>query len=180
MQKVPQQTYRYILALDPSGSFYEGKGTTGYCLFDVQLNKFITCGSLFAKHHTSMEQYWDTVVNLIITVYNQYPNMYLVCEDYLLYATKLQDQINSRMETPKLIGVIQHLCWKLQIPYYMQTAAEVKKRWSDHILEHKGYIHYVRKRYEPTSGDLSTYTHHSLDAIRHAIHFATFKIKKYL
>ena len=165
-----------ILALDPSGSFYEGKGTTGYCVYDTRKKTFITCGSIFAKHFRTMEEYWDAVIQLIITTKNQYPDMMLVCEDYLLYATKLQDQINSRMETPKLIGVIQHHCWRYQIPYYMQTAAEVKNRWTDKILVYKGYIKPYRRGYLPTSGDTTTYTHHSLDAIRHAIHYATFKL----
>lgn len=177
MRQTVAQPYNYILALDPSGSFYEGKGTTGYCLFDVQKNEFIICGSIFAKNYNCMEEYWDAIVKLIIDTCRTYDKTYLVCEDYLLYSTKLQDQINSRMETPKLIGVIQHMCWKLQIPYYMQTAAEVKKRWADHILEHKGYIRMFRNRYIPTSGDMTTYTHHTLDAIRHAAHFITFKLK---
>ena len=170
--------YDYILALDPSGSFYEGKGTTGYCLYDIKNNKFVTCGSIFAKHYVNMESYWYAILNFIINTCANTPNVYVVCEDYLLYANKLQDQINSRMETPKLIGVLQYECWKNNIPYYMQTAAEVKKRWADHILEHKGYIKAYKRGYTPTSGYNPTYTHHALDAIRHAIHFATFNLKK--
>ena len=170
--------YENILALDPSGSFYEGKGTTGYCLYNIKRNEFITCGSIFAKHYSSMEEYWNAIINFVITTCLDTPNTFVVCEDYLLYANKLQDQINSRMETPKFIGVLQYVCWYNKIPYYMQTAAEVKRRWDNHILEHKGYIKPYRRSYIPTSGNNPTYTHHTLDAIRHAIHFATFNIKK--
>ena len=36
--------YNYVLALDPSGNFHEGKGTTGYCLLDANENKIIEYG----------------------------------------------------------------------------------------------------------------------------------------
>ena len=168
--------HKYILALDPSGSFYEGKGTTGWCMFDTRENKFIACGSLFAKDYDCAENYWQSVIDIIdywvrITKHHTL----VVCEDYLLYASKLSDQINSRMETCKLIGAIQLHCYKKNIKYYMQTAAEVKTRWSNKILEHKGYIKPYRRSYLPTSGSNETYTHHTLDAIRHAIHYHTFR-----
>lgn len=148
-------------------------------MLDASSMKFITCGSIFAKHYVSAEEYWDEILKLICEVSDNYPGQVIVvCEDYLLYATKLKDQINSRMETPKLIGVIQHYCYIKHIPYYMQTAAEVKKRWTDEILMFKKYIKPYRKGYRPTTGITDTYTHHSLDAIRHAVHYATFKNKR--
>ena len=174
--KTSNNSYRYLLALDPSGSFYEGKGTTGWCVFDTKKNTFVTCGSIFAKNYNCAEEYWNSVIELIVYWHRKYGNdMMLVCEDYLLYANKLQDQINSRMETCKLIGAIQLQCYKRNIYYYMQTAAEVKTRWANNILEHKGYIRPYRRGYIPTSGNTDGYTHHTLDAIRHAIHYATFK-----
>ena len=178
--KASKNSVRFILALDPSGSFNEGKGTTGYCIFDTMTHMFLACGSIYAKDFNNMEEYWDRVLTLIDAKWHYLKrDMVVVCEDYLLYATKLQDQINSRMETPKLIGCIQHFCYKNNIPYRMQTASEVKKRWANHILAHKGYIKIINARgqLKPTSGDCTTYSHHSLDAIRHAIHYATFKNK---
>lgn len=169
--------YNVILALDPSGSFYEGKGTTGYCIYDTRTHKFINCGSLFAKNYQCAEAYWNAVLRLIQHTKSIYPKTIVVCEDYLLYANKLKDQINSRMETSKLIGCIQHTCFIKNIPYYMQTASEVKKRWSNEILEYKQFIVKKGRGYIPTSGDITTYTHHTLDAIRHAIHYAYFRNK---
>ncbi len=171
--------HRYVLALDPSGSFYEGKGTTGYVLYDTKKQLFIVCGSLFAKNYRSAEAYWDAVIDLLRFYKTRYgKQLMLVCEDYLLYASKLEDQINSRMETCKLIGAIQLYCHQHGLVYYMQTASEVKKRWANKILLYKGYIMPYRRGYKPTSGNCDTYTHHTLDAIRHAIHYATFKNKR--
>lgn len=176
-KKIPY--YRYLLAFDPSGSFYEGKGTTGYCVLDTKTNKFIVCGSLFAKDYRCAEEYWNAVIEVIRYYRNRYnKQLMLVCEDYLLYASKLQDQINSRMETCKLIGAIQLFCYKRNIPYYMQTASEVKKRWANSILIYKHYIKAHRNSFVPTSGSIETYTHHTLDAIRHAVHYATFKNRR--
>jgi hypothetical protein len=145
-------------------------------MFNVKENKFIACGSLFAKDYETAEAYWQSVIDIIdYWVRLTKHNTIIVCEDYLLYASKLSDQINSRMETCKLIGAIQLHCYKKHIIYHMQPAAEVKKRWANNILEYKGYIKTYRKGYRPTSGDTETYTHHTLDAIRHAIHYHMFK-----
>ena len=34
--------YKYIIAIDPSGNFEEGKGTTGCCLFSAEQKQIIT------------------------------------------------------------------------------------------------------------------------------------------
>jgi hypothetical protein len=80
------------------------------------------------------------------------------------------------METCKLIGVLQHHCWLNQIPYKMQTAGTVKSRWSNEILEHKRYIFKAARGYKTPTG--ITINRHCQDAIRHAVHFATFKNEK--
>ena len=33
--------YKYVLAFDPSGSFYEGKGTTGWCIMDTKTKEVL-------------------------------------------------------------------------------------------------------------------------------------------
>lgn len=171
---------KIILALDPSGSFYEGKGTTGWCLFDTNQNKILTTGDICATKYPAMEQYWHQHCLLIEDMHKAYgSNLFVVMEDYLLYGDKVHSQINSRMETPKLIGLLQYFCWKEYIPYYMQTASEVKNRWTDAILEHKGYIKLEKRRYVVnTTGEPQLIHRHCRDAIRHAVHFSTFKIKE--
>lgn len=168
--------YKTILALDPSGSFYEGKGTTGWCLFNCNNNQITTVGSLRAKDYTDMCAYWQAHLDLIEQYYH--PGTIIVCEDYLLYAHKAAEQTNSRMETPKVIGCIQLFCWQKNIPYYMQTAGEVKPRWTNEILHYKGFLKQQGRRYVPVAQQLQDSTHHSLDAIRHAVHYATFRNKE--
>lgn len=170
--------YKFILALDPSGNFTEGKGTTGWCIFNTSDDKVIKAGSISAKDFTTKEGYWNEHLSLITKTKKNYnKNLIIVMEDYFLYASKAQDQINSRMETPKLIGIIQLHCYAQGIPVFMQKASEVKNRWTNNILHHKEYINEHKRGYViPNSKE--QIDRHCLDSIRHAVHYATFKNKE--
>lgn len=167
--------YKFIIALDPSGSFNEGKGTTGYSVFNSADKTFIKLGKIQASGYECKEAYWDAHLKLLEKLLlfntqmkkNRCKHSILVIEDYLLYANKAESQINSRMETSKLIGIIQHWCYKNKIPYVMQTASQVKSRWTDNILHYKGYLKKKGNRYEVCE--------HTRDSMRHAIHYATFR-----
>lgn len=164
------KNYKHILALDPSGNWQEGKGTTGICLLTVS-TKHKRVHTISAKDYDSPEAYWDAHIKYIASVVRNHKNIILVIEDYLLYASKASNQINSRMETPKLIGIIQHYCHNNHIPYYMEPAAAVKTRWTNAILEHK---HYITRKKNAWYIEDTRLCKHEMDAIRHAIHFMTF------
>lgn len=172
-------SYKYILALDPSGNYHEGKGTTGWCIFSVADKRISKANSISAKKHECMETYWDAHLALLKEHVDKYgkDNIIIIIEDYLLYASKAADQINSKMETPKLIGLLQWWCYKNGVAYHMQPASLVKKRWSNDILHYKGYIKKEGKTYviPHIKNDI---TRHSLDAVRHAVHYFTFHIQK--
>jgi Holliday junction resolvasome RuvABC endonuclease subunit len=166
-----------VLALDPSGNFHEGKGTTGICVFNANKMEICVIACLKAADYKSMELYWNGVVNFVDIMLRRYRGeLCLVIEDYFLYANKAASQINSRMETSKLIGVLQYYCFKYKLLYIMQTANEVKTRWTDAILHHKRYIQKDGKRWV-LPGTSTQINDHCMDAIRHAVHFATFKNK---
>jgi len=170
--------YKWIIALDPSGSYREGKGTTGYSVFHAAENKFIDKGVIQANGFSCAEAYWDKHLELLNKIIfsargkrlGKPDKTIIVIEDYLLYANKAQEQINSRFETSKLIGIIQHWCYKHNIPYWMQNAGLVKSRWTDEILAYKGYLKKKGQRWEVCE--------HTRDSMRHAVHFATFENQK--
>ena len=168
--------YKYILALDPSGSFHEGNGTTGWCLLDADTSTILDYGNIDAEHFKDMEAYWDEHLKLIFDMRTD--DTIVVIEDYILYAEKMDSQINSRMETPKLIGIIQHYCWLNGIPYFMQLASEVKNRWNNEILEHKQIIYTRNNRRYVDANCKKPINRHCIDSIRHAIHYNTFRNKK--
>jgi hypothetical protein len=133
--------YEFLLAIDPSGSYYEGKGTTGWCIFNCTDKRITKADNIEAVKFTAMADYWDAHIQLIEKYRDRYKERFcVIIEDFLLYAHKADSQINSHMETSKLIGVLQHYCWVHEIPYHMQSASEVKTRWADPILEYNKYI----------------------------------------
>jgi len=166
-----------ILAIDPSGSFEEGKGTTGWCLFNSITKQVVDIGEICAYRFTRSELYWAAHTDLIDRYHKQYgEDLTIVCEDYILYANKASSQINSRMETPKLIAILQNYAFMKQINFRLQLAALVAKRWSDEILEHKGYIlKYGKRSYVLNHIDYKhNLSQHERDSIRHAVHYSYF------
>lgn len=159
-----------ILAIDPSGNFNEGKGTTGWALLSSD-KTIISCGQKLAEHYDNKFDYWNSVLDLI----RNFKIDYVVIEDFLLYEESSKTQIYSRFETPKLIGLLESLCNEMHIPYILQRAVDVKKRWSDEILVNKNYVQKVNNRY--FAGGVMV-SEHIRDAIRHGIHFITFKLKE--
>lgn len=164
---------RYILAFDPSGNFNEGKGITGWVLLDTQTNKICKFGYVSASMCKNQFDYWDRHITLIDSCAGYNPD--IVVEDYLLYGNRAENQINSRLETPQLIGVIKYECYKRNIRVHIQTAQLVKTRWSDDILVRKGYLRKQGRSYY--IGNVLV-ADHIKDALRHAVHHKTFRKEK--
>lgn len=169
-----------LLAIDPSGNFNEGKGITGWVAFDERTGKIFRYGSLDAGTCLSMEEHWQRHLDLIDQYIKYNPNnLKVIIEDYMLYANKAMTQVNSRFETPKLIGVIQHHCHKRGVELHFQTSVTVQRRWKGFLLEKKGYLTIQKhikngKEYEWTYiGDYKV-NDHIVDALRHAVHFYFF------
>lgn len=165
--------YDLILAFDPSGNFEEGKGTTGVCIFACKNNCINKLKDIHASTFESKEAYWQAHIDLIDQIVNTMPNTIVVIEDFTLDPRRALQQSHSKMETPKLIGILQLHCQQHNIPYKMQRAVEVKNRWADHILEFKKYIVKKNRMYYLPNG-IKPISRHCKDAIRHAVHFATF------
>ena len=165
--------YNYILAIDPSGNFEEGKGTTGCCIFNCKNNCIAQLADICASNFDSKEAYWQAHTAYIQYVLKTLPNTVVIIEDFTLDPRRAMQQSHSKMETPKLIGILQLYCKQNNIPYKMQRAVEVKNRWADHILEFKKYIIKKNRMYY-TPSTSKPISRHCKDAIRHAVHYATF------
>ena len=145
--------YKYIFALDPSGNWNEGKGTTGWVLMDCK-ERLLERGYITAKQY-------ECPGELIV-----------VMEDYVLYRERSREQTNSRMETCRLLGLLQWYCWKLKQPYTIQMASAVKHRWSDELLIREHIVYKNNKDIVHTESNLSLGLIHTRDAFRHALHYA--------
>lgn len=171
--------YEYILAFDPSGNFSEGKGTTGWVLMNAK-EKLLDRGEIFAKDYKCPEEYWDAHIDLIRKYNKRYgTQLIVVIEEYVLYRDRSLSQTNSKMETSRLIGVIQHFCWRIKQDYTMQLASAVKHRWSDELLLREQILYKHRGKMIHTDSNIPINVTHTRDAFRHAIHFAVCRNKKY-
>jgi len=157
-----------IMGIDPSGNFEEGKGTTGVCLLERGTTTIYQAFQISAKDWGNTMQYWDIHLAMI----EQHAPYAVSMEDYLLYADKSEAQINSKFETIQLIGVIKYHCYINEVRLAIRNAGLVKRRWSNDILEHKGYIVRLGKRgWATTTQPKIRLNGHKLDAIRHAVHY---------
>lgn len=165
-----------LIALDPSGNFKEGKGTTGICIMEDGVPKELL--AISAKNFEFADMYW--------AMHGEYIRMVkpdvVVMEGYKLYNHKGKDakmQANSELETPQLIGYLKMVCYEESIPLTIQFASDVKTRWSEDVLVKLGILE-EKKTGRGTSyywnGKL-TVTHHR-DALKHALHWDRYKKEK--
>lgn len=164
--------YKYIIALDPSGNFEEGKGTTGMCLFSCEKKEIIFTDTIKASNYKTKEDYWHAHIHMLKKFTMLYKNVIIVMEDFTLNPKRALQQSHSKMETSKLIGVIQLTCAEQKWALKMQLPVEAKSRWPDSILEHKHLIKRIQKGHTLLNGQ--HITRHEKDAIRHAVHFNSF------
>ena len=139
---------RRILAIDPSGNWEEGKGVTGAVLMQVNDDMtydVIEVGEIRAGAFNNKLDYWSDHLKLLKPKYADH----VIMEDYRLYnhpGMSAATQSGSLMETPRLLGLLEHTCHILKIPYTMQMASQ-QKPWSDSILVELGLLERVGKRY---------------------------------
>lgn len=169
--------FKYILAIDPSGAFDEGQGKTGWVVLDTKTLETIAIGYLDAGKYLCAQEYWHAHLGLIDKNHKLYgKDLIVVIEEYTLYAEKASSQINSKMETCRLIGILQHHCWVLKQPFSMQSANLVVNRWNDTVLQYKRIIKEVKRRsFVLYSKPEIWLNDHMKDAIRHGVHYATFR-----
>ena len=154
-----------VLTLDPSGNFDEGKGHTGWAIFEnKELRDF---GAVNADDYKTIELYF----NAVFTLFADEDINLIICEGYRLYAgARGKAQINSSLETPQLIGYLRMKAWEGDIPFILQPPSD-KAPVNDErlvkagVFEKRGTKHYCLDR--PTNL-------HMRDAIRHGVYYYRF------
>jgi hypothetical protein len=165
--------HKYVLGMDPSGNFEEGYGTTGWCVQDCDTLEIVECGDISARDFKSRTEYHQAHIRLIQQMRLKYkPLKVLSIEDYVLYPNRSREQSLSKMETPRLLGVLEYWCMTAHMEYFTRNAVTAKKRWTDEIL--------VRKHILESKGDKlfaagRITNDHIRDSIRHATHFSVFE-----
>lgn len=160
-----------ILALDISGnhaSQKEGSGTTGVA---SRLRGKIVLAEIAAEMYDCQELYWAAITDLASA-----PTWdHVVIEGYKLYnhaGQSARTQTNSTLQTSQLLGALRLELWKVNKPYTIQYASDVKSRWADEILIRKGFLQEGNKFKGARTNN------HRRDALRHLVHFITYKEAK--
>ena len=175
------QGVKYVIGVDPSGNFTEGKGTTGIAVYDIENDKIDFITDVFAGDFNSREEYfaenWKTLYELF-GEYTYLGKTVISIEDYVLYAGDRQRaQTNSHMETPMLLGYLLQMFWNKGITYTIRTASQAKPRWTEDVLVAKGYIYQKGNKYTHPKWVGGLKTHHR-DAMKHALQCGKFEVNK--
>lgn len=138
-------------------------------------DKVVEFGEILAKDYPTREEYWFTIGQKIVEIFDWYPKTELVMEDFRLYGHKALQQTNSQLETPRLIGYLEMNCFKYDIYINFQMASRVKNRWNEDILVRKGYLtekpHGKTVRYMLNDTIIND---HIRDALKHGLHYYHF------
>ncbi len=162
-----------LIAFDPSGNWgKEGMGTTGIA---IMLNGEVwKLDTIKAGDYKSEVEYWAAHEDYIM---RELPD-HIVFEGYRLYNHKgmsAKTQANSELPTSQLIGFIKMVCFRMDIPYTIQYAADVKTRWQESILVHLNILQQKGSRYYWQGQPTVT---HTRDSLKHAIHWTRYKESK--
>lgn len=160
-----------ILAIDISGNYNYGKGTTGYCIGNGK-GTILEIGEIRAKDYETRMEYHDAVLSLAL---NKKKVDVIVCENFKLYQHKAMAQVHSEMETPRIIGALEYCAWLKKMPLYFQMAVDVKKRFSDEILLENNILE--KQKNALYFKGIKT-NDHMRDAIRHYNYFVRYGLKK--
>lgn len=136
-----------ILCIDPGG-------TTGIAFFEN--NKLDSVAQIPGYIHGTTTIDWESIEQLL----ESYQPNVIVCEEYLVYAHKLEEHTFSKIPTLRIIGFIQYWAWKHNVPLYFQTAQMAKGFCTDAKLKQWGFWQKGMR--------------HSRDAIRHGCYFLCF------
>lgn len=142
---------KYVLALDPGH-------TTGWCLFhEGQLKRWGQAETI-KETPRGIEYNWKALEELFTMVPPD--ALEIVCEEYLIYKHKLSEHTYSKVLTLRIIGTIQYLCWRNNLPLRFHNASRVKSFCNNVKLKQWGFYQKGMR--------------HARDAIRHACYYILF------
>jgi hypothetical protein len=156
---------KFILSIDPSGNFEEGKGHTGlaWCCESWE-HTYAT--SINAKAYDKRLDYWNAVAAYVHKLHRKQLEGHSVHVVMEKYVTRSNGFTTGKVsETAMFIGVLTYLCELYDIPYTMQNPSQAKTRYNDIQLtklfpnmEQRGNRFYLNNK---CTND------HERDALRH-------------
>lgn len=156
--------YKYIMSIDPGGD-----GCSGFCFVDNEFKK-IDLSEIRRNNYNTDEEYWKMHIDRI-RKYNIAckGRLIVVIEDFLFNPKRANQFAGSRMETSKLIGIIQLYCFISKIPIQLVKPLDHLSRFKDDVLCKLGIIVKTSRGFDTTDG--ITLSNHTKDALRIAVFY---------
>lgn len=162
------------IAVDPSGSFTEGKGHTGISTIKDWDWDTLEIKSISAKDFGDRYTYWKTIIGYIIDRAVFVDNSIVVIESYVVRNNGFS--IGKMPETSLFIGA---LIWELErwnVKYVFQSPSQAKTRFKDDLIcryipnfEKRGNYYYLN--------DVKT-NDHIRDSLKHLLYFMKYGERK--
>jgi len=119
------------IAVDPSGSFNEGKGHTGISAVKDWDWNTLQVASVSAKNFTERHLYWQRIIDTICKI-SKINKTTVIIESFVNRQNGFT--LGKMSETPLLIGALVWELEQLGIDYVFQTPGQVKPRFRDELL----------------------------------------------
>lgn len=165
-----------ILAVDPSGSYKYGSGTTGWCAV-TSSGMILLTGNIKAKDYKTKAEY----IKAHDELFNEINPDILVIENFILYQGTASTLYNQELETSELIG---YMCGKAEdrkIKVVRQNAQLIKTAlYKPNILLNVVNQNFNQLVLKKTKIDRQQWifenkriSNHMVDSIRHAFYYIT-------
>lgn len=159
-----------IMGIDPSGVEQNNIGHIGVYVLSTGEQEILNHQTFFftLEKQEDLNNFFITLPKIL----KEFQIEKVVIEDFVNYPGKQGAFRFKTNITSEVIGGLKVLLQNLNLPFKMQTATQVKTRWSDSILMKYNIIEKRSNRwFLKNSKQERPLTKHERDAIRHAVHF---------
>ncbi len=159
----------WYMAIDPSGSYNEGKGSTGIALMYGDDMTNLTSYDIKAKHFENRHDYWKEIMSHPILLSK---NITVIIETFVVRSNGFL--VGKMPETSLFIGALVWELEKRNIPYVFQNPSQAKTRFKDENLGKYLTNYEIRKDkrgrnlYYLNDKQLND---HQRDAIKHLLYY---------
>ena len=155
----------YYIAIDPSGSFNEGKGHTGMSIVQDWDYENLEIISFDANKYKSRLEYWNAIISTIL----RFPvnETHVIIESFTIRTNGFL--MGKMPETMLFIGALSYILETKGYKFVFQSPSQAKSRFKDEYLDKyiPGYV--KNDKYFYIKGKKTN--DHMRDSLKHLIYY---------
>jgi len=168
----------FYIVLDPSGSYNEGKGHTGFVTMCENDWTTLHVNSIAAKDFVDRHEYWNSIISRTIeTAKAARPvRTVVIIESFMIRNNGFL--IGKMPETIRLIGALEYALESEGIDFVFQTPSQAKARFRDETLHRHvpGFEYNAANNRYYFNGKICN--DHVRDALKHLLYYKHYKEAK--